>query len=178
MRWFVPLVGLVVVACGSDAQRSMEARPGPLRDEVAAGGVVLTLTAERGTYASDEVIGIEATMASADGQPVVLSGSGHPVGFSVTRLEDGLTSGEPAFTADCQRHEIREPVTHPFAKSGGIEDQGPNAEFHRAYFFGGPELRLPVGTWRIEASTALTIGRDCRGNALGLTPAVEVVVTD
>ena len=176
----MPLVlALGLFGCGTDTDPPVPPPPGSVISEATDEGVTLTLTAERSSYVADEEIVVEATLASAGGNALILFGSGHPVGFSVTRTEDGLTSGHPAFTLDCASHEIgSEPVAYPFTKSGGVEEEGPNAAFHRAYFFGDRALQLPPGTWRIEATTSLTAGSECGGVPLDLATVIEVVVSD
>lgn len=179
MRKFTPLLVALLVGCGTDTEPPAPSPTGPVTSEATDGGVTLTLTAERNSYSADEEIEVGATLASAGEDARILFGSGHPVGFSVTRVEDGLTSGHPAFTLDCASHEIGpEPVAYPFTKSGGVEEEGPNAAFHRAYFFGGRALQLPAGTWRIEATTSLTAGPECGGAPLDLATAIEVFVGD
>ena len=80
-------------------------------------------------------------------------------------------------TSDCAPHLIPAAgsLDVPFAKSGGWSADDPNAAFLRAYF-ADPELRLPPGTWRVEASTAASIGEGCTGAPLKLVAAVDVVV--
>jgi hypothetical protein len=118
---FTPLVVVaLLVGCGTDPEPPAPPPPAPAASKATDEGVTITLTAERSSYAADEEIAVEATLASAGGNALVLFGSGHPVGFSVTRAEDGLTSGHPAFTLDCASHEVGpEPVAYPFTKSGG-----------------------------------------------------------
>ena len=97
----------------------------------------------------------------------------------MTRVEDGLTSGPPAMTSDCVQHVVvpGEPNVVPFSKSGGWGEDDPNAAFLRTYF-SEPELTLPSGTWRIDVSTAATIGDGCIGPQLDLELALIVTVTE
>ena len=82
-------------------------------------------------------------------------------------------------TDDCATHELPAGVTTtvPFAKSGGWSEDDPNAAFLSVYF-ADPELTLPTGTWRIDVTTAGTIGEGCRGEALDLELSLVVTVTD
>lgn len=164
---------------GSDAQ------PGPTTPELAAGtvsghGMTLSVTAEPAVVAAGEPIDVQAVVTNDGAEPIVLSGSGAGfVFFSVTRVEDGLTSGEPVMTSDCAPHVVppREPVTVPFSKSGAWSDEDPNAAFLRTYL-ADPELTLPSGTWQIDISTAATIGEHCVGEPLDLTLSLIVTVTE
>jgi len=183
-----PLVALFVAACsvtptptplGSDAQ------PGPTTPELAAGtvsgqGMTLSVTAEPAVVAAGELIDVQAVVTNDGAEPIVLSGSGSGfVFFSVTRVEDGLSSGEPAMTGDCARHVVNpgEPTVVPFSKSGGFSPDDPDAAFLRTYF-AEPELTLPTGTWRIDVTTAATIGEGCVGEPLDLAISLLVTVTE
>lgn len=179
LRLLVAGLAIVLTACSSS--------PGPtpsVRElssgEVSDSGVTMRVTVEPAVVGTGEPIEVE-TLLEVDGRDALLvtgSGSGI-VGFSVTRIEDGLTSGPPASSGDCARHLLRadEPMVVPFTKSGGWSPDDPNADFLRAYF-AEPELTLPPGTWRIDAAVQATIGEDCTGQPLDLSLGLLVTVTE
>jgi len=147
---------------------------------VSGQGLTLSATAEPAVVAAGQRIDVEAVVTNDGPEPIVMSGSGSGfVFFSVTRLEDGLTSGEPAWTDDCVPHIVNpgEPVVVPFAKSGGWSEEDPNAAFLRTYF-SEPELTLPSGTWRVDMTAAATLGEGCRGEPLDLELSLVVTVTE
>lgn len=160
-------------------------QPGPTAPELASGtvsgrGLTLSVTAQPAVVAAGQPIEVEAVVTNDGPEPIVLSGSGSGfVAFSVTRIEDGLTPGEPVFTSDCVPHvvPVGEPIVVPFAKSGGWSEDDPNAAFLRAYF-ADPDLTLPEGTWEIDVSTAATIGAGCIGQQLDLALSLLVTVTE
>jgi hypothetical protein len=173
---------LIAVASCTSAPSPSEGGPslGAPVAETSADGFTLTLEADEAQVRAGDEIGVTATLGHDRDHDVALSGSGSGiVFFSVTRMEDGLTSGPPGFRLDCARHVLRAgpPRTIPFSKSGGYAPEDPNADFMETYF-SDPVLRLPAGTWRIDAVTHATIGEGCTGEPLQLTASVEVVVTD
>jgi hypothetical protein len=180
MRPLVVLFWAVVAlgGCAGPSDPSEVVDGEPAVAEAEGQGFVLTLRAEDPTVRQGQEIHVAATIASQDGD-AVLTGSGSGiVFFSVTRLEDGLTSGPPGWRLDCREHVVPdEPMEIPFAKSGGIIGNEPHVGFLRSYF-ADPDLTLPAGTWRIDAMTHGSIGRDCAGNPLNLATSVEVSVTD
>ncbi len=173
------LAAVVLAAC------SAAPSPSPTVPDVAAGsesgqGVTLAVTAEPAVASPGQRLDVEAVVTNDGDEPLVLSGSGGGfVFFSVTRVEDGLTSGEPAWTDDCVPHVLAagEPTVVPFAKSGGWSEEDSNADFLRTYF-ANPDLSLPEGTWRIDVATAATIGEGCVGPRLELAVSVVVRVTE
>ena len=179
---------LVLAACSvipTPTPLGSHAQPGPTTPELAAGtvsgqGMTLSVTAEPAVVAAGEPIDVQAVVTNNGADPIVLSGSGAGfVFFSVTRVEDGLTSGEPVMTSDCAPHVVPsgEPVTVPFSKSGAWSDDDPNAAFMRTYL-ADPELTLPSGTWQIDISTSATIGEGCVGPPLDLALSLIVTVTE
>lgn len=176
---FSLLAAVFLAAC------SAAPSPTPTAPDVAAGsasgqGVTLAVTAEPAVASPGQRLDVEAVVTNDGDEPLVLSGSGGGfVFFSVTRVEDGLTSGEPAWTDDCVPHVLaaEEPTVVPFAKSGGWSEEDPNADFLRTYF-ADPDLSLPEGTWRIDVATAATIGEACVGPRLELAVSVVVRVTE
>lgn len=159
--------------------------PGPSNPELAAGtarqgDLALSVTAEPAVVAAGETIGVTATISNEGEDPLVVSGpSSGVVFFSVTRLEDGLSSGPPAIEGDCalQAFAPGQPVGYRFKKSGIFTDDDADADFRRAYFR-DPELRLPSGTWRIDISTAGVVGEECRGDPLAIEISLVVTVTE
>jgi hypothetical protein len=144
------------------------------------GGITLSATAERAVVPAGQPIEVEALLTHDRPEPLIVSGSGSGVVFfSVTRIEDGLTSGPPAMEGDCVPHELPagEPMVVPFAKSGGFSPEDPDAGFLRAYL-ADPELTLPQGTWRIDVSTVGNLGDECTGEPLALELALVVTITE
>ncbi|HSJ00576.1 MAG TPA: hypothetical protein VLA59_09355 [Patescibacteria group bacterium] len=181
-------LAVVVAACSvtpTPTPLGSGLQPGPTAPERAAGtvsghGMTLSAAAEPAVVAAGERIEVEATVTNDGAEPIVLSGSGSGfVFFSVTRVEDGLTSGEPVMTDDCAPHVVNpgEPIAVPFAKSGGWSEDDPNAAFLRTYF-SEPELSLPSGTWRIDVTVHATMGEGCTGPPVDLELALIVTVTE
>ena len=179
---------LILAACSvtpTPTTLGSGAQPGPTTPELAAGsvsghGMTLSATAEPAVVAAGEPIDVQAVVTNDGADPILLSGSGAGfVFFSVTRVEDGLTSGAPVMTSDCAPHVVPpgEPVTVPFSKSGAWSDGDPNADFVRTYL-ADPELTLPSGTWQIDISTAATVGEGCVGEPLDLELSLIVTVTE
>jgi len=147
---------------------------------VSEGGITLTAVAEPVAVASGEIIEVTATLSNDGPEDIEISGSGTGiVFFSVTRLDDGLTSGPPEMTSDCARHLLPagEPTVVPFSKSGGYSPEDPNAAFMDVYL-ADPQLTLPAGTWRIDVAAYGTIGPGCTGAQLDLEIALVVTVSD
>ena len=157
----------------------------PSTPELAAGqvteqGITLAATVDPAVVATGEEINVVAELSHELAEPLVVFGSGGGiVGFSVTRVEDGLSSGPSVSSSDCARHELPpgEPTIVPFAKSGGWSEDDPNAAFLRTYF-SEPELTLPPGTWRIDITTSGILGEGCTGEPFGHELALMVTVTD
>lgn len=173
---------LVAVASCTSAPSPSEGGPslGEPIAETSVGGFTLTLAADEAQVRAGDEIGVTATLGHDRDHDIALSGSGSGiVFFSVTRVEDGLTSGPPVHTDDCARHVLPAgpPLTIEFSKSGGYAAEDPNADFMEIYFR-EPVLTLPAGTWRIDAVTYAWIGEGCTGEPLELAASVEVVVTD
>lgn len=182
------LAAMLLAACSTTPTPTLigpPAEPGPSVPELASGtvnvdGITLTVTAEPAVVAAGDTIDVEAVLSHDRPDALIVSGSGSgPVAFSVTRLEDGLTSGAPAWTSDCARHEIPmgDPMVVPFSKSGGYTPDDPNADFLEVYF-ADPELTLPAGSWRIDVTTHGTLGEGCTGPPLALEVSLVVTVTD
>lgn len=160
--------------------------PGPSVPELASGtvtedGITLSVTAEPAVVAAGDRIEVEAALEHDRPGPLIVSGSGSGiVFFSVTRLEDGLTSGPPGMTLDCARHELPagEPLIVPFSKSGGYNPEDPNAADFLERYFADRALTLPPGAWRIDVTTQGLLGEGCDGPPLQLEVSLVVTVTD
>ncbi len=142
--------------------------------------MTLSVTAEPAVVAAGETIDVEAMVTNDRAEPITVEGPGSGiVFFSVTRLEDGVSSGPPVIEDDCTPHELQpgQPVGFAFKKSGAFTDDDPDAGFRRTYL-ADPELRLPPGTWRIDVSTAGVIGEQCRGEPVALEISLLVRVTE
>lgn len=175
----IPVIAalMLLVACSSPAGPSAGARDGPASGSDSDGTFTLEIRVEDGAVAGEEPIVVEATLGHAGADDIVLAGSGSGVVFfTVTRLEDGLTSGPPAIQGDCAQHVFEAGQTQVvgFSKSGGFSADDPNAAFMRAYL-ADPDLRLPAGTWRIEATTTASVG-ECGGVPVELRAFVDVAV--
>ena len=184
----LPSVALLLAACvvtPTPTPIGPSAVAGPTARELASGivsadGLTLSVTAEPATVPAGQPIQVEAIVTNDGAEPLVLSGSGAGfVFFSVTRMEDGLTSGPPVMTGDSAPHVLQpgEELVVPFSKSGGFSPDDPNADFLSTYF-SQPELTLPSGAWLIDVSTAGTLGEGCTGEALELEISLVVTVTE
>ena len=183
LRSFLVVVAAVVLAACTSAPSPPAVLPST--PELAAGqvteaGITLAATLEPAVVAAGDAINVVAELSHDLPEPLVVSGSGGGiVGFSVTRVEDGLSSGPPVSSSDCARHELPPgvPTVIPFAKSGGWSEDDPNAGFLRTYF-SEPELTLPPGTWRIDITTSGMLGEGCTGEPFSHELALMVTVTD
>jgi hypothetical protein len=154
---------------------------GPSVAETAAGtvsdhGFTLSAVAEPTRLRAGEQILVETSLTNDGARPVTLAGSGTAiVMFTVTRLEDGLTSGPPWVTSDCvpylfgagQRLDV------PFQKLGAVSG---NEELMEAYY-ADPDLTLPAGTWQIDVFTSASFD-DCGGEQLDLSLSLIVNVDE
>lgn len=171
------LAPVVLVAACASASPASEIPP---RAVERGSGLTLVVTAERPVVAAGEEIVVEASLSHDQPEPVTVSGSGTGlVFFSVTRLEDGLSSGPPAMPGDCVPHQLPAGVSthYSFAKSGGWSPDDPNAEFMEIYH-SDPALTLPAGTWRIDVTAVGTLGEGCAGETVDLTASIEIGVTE
>ena len=170
---------VALVACTAEPEPTPVVPPA-VAAEAVLNGLSLSAVAAAGTVVSGEVIEITASLAPIEPEPLELTGAvSGLVGFSVTRLEDGLTTGPPETGLDCKAYVLtqEEPLVVPFAKSGGFSPDDPNADFMEAYF-ADPELILPPGTWRIDVRAVGHLGHECGGDALtDLTISLVVIVT-
>jgi hypothetical protein len=179
MRRAMPGVAILLLAACTSVPPPEPQVPERVDATVSEGGFTLTAVAEPASVAVDEAIEVEANLSHDGGAPIRLFGSSTGIVlFSVTRLEDGLTSGPPGVRADCREQDVPagRGLTVPFQKSGGIPSDDPNAEFLELYF-SQPELRLPAGTWRIDVETIAALDT-CGGRPLELEVPLTVVVGD
>ena len=173
---------LALSACTAAPPRSEvpPSTPELASGEVTESGITLAANVAPSTVAAGDEINVVAEVSHDRPVPLVVSGSGTGiVFFTVTRVEDGLSSGPAVSQGDCATYELPpgEPTVFPFAKSGGWSAGDPNAAFLETYF-SEPELTLPPGTWRIDVTTGAMLGGGCGGQPLGLELALMVTVTD
>lgn len=179
-------VAVVVAACSvipSPTPLGSGLEPGPTAPELASGvatqgDFTLSVVVMPAVAATNQVIEVTGSITNGGPEPLTVSGPGSGVVFfSVTRLEDGVSSGPPVIEGDCTPHEFPtgEPVDFSFKKSGAFTDEDADAGFRRSYF-ADPELRLPPGTWRIDISTAGVVGEQCRGEPLEIELSLVVTV--
>ena len=178
----VAATALALSACraGPSPSEVPPSAPELTAGQVTEGDITLAVTAEPVMVRAGQPIRVEAVLTHDQPEPLVVSGSGSGiVFFSVTRLEDGLTSGPPVMTSDCGRHELPagKPLVVPFFKSGGYSPGDPNAEFMEIYN-ATPDLTLPVGTWQIDVTAHGTLGEGCAGQQLGHAVSLVVTVTE
>lgn len=185
----IALVAVLLVACSAapptPTPLGSGSHPGPTAPELASGtvsgqGMTLSVSAEPAVVAAGQAIEVGAVLTNDGAERMIVGGPGSGiVFFSVTRLEDGLSSGPPVMEDDCTPHEFRpgQPVAFPFKKSGASTDEDRDADFRRSYF-ADPQLRLPPGAWTIDVSTAGVIGDRCRGEPLDLKISLVVTVTE
>lgn len=156
--------------------------PSGVIDSVTAVDFRLTLQSPKERYAAQEPIDVVATLEYLGDEPSI-EVSSHPgmPGFGVEQL-DGPHRADPGYRLSCVRYEFRrgEPVTFPFAKSGGLVPGAADFEFMRDYLNvtddrPDPVLRLPTGTWRIFAIADFAVG-DCGPNHYDLEANITVVV--
>ena len=172
---------LLSLGCAAPEPSPSPADPLPPAEPIEAraggpDGFELVLRSEKQVYAVDEPMTVGATLVyrgPLDSIDLFGSGSG-PLIFSLEQL-DGPIDMQPVLTADCARHTfLRDEVLRkPFAKSGGFSDDEPMAGFWRA-FFADRQLRLPAGTWRINASMSLDAG-ECGGQPVRHGASIVVV---
>ena len=174
------VLSVAVMALATACSEQPAPSGAPVVASTSGHGLTLSIAAEQSAARVGEPIEVAANLRHDAVADVVVSGSGMGVvAFTVTRLEDGLTSGPPVMTGDCALHVVPagSGLGYPFEKSGGWAPDDPNAAFLQAYF-AEPELTLPSGTWRIEARTYGNLGEGCTGELLELSAAVDVVVWD
>lgn len=173
-------VSVVLVAAQAGCWAAPEQSQTDGRGVDTESGFRLTIAVERPELTVTDEILVEATFGHDQPNAVEIHGSGSGiVGFSVTRLEDGLGTGGPVTHMDCVTYHIPAgpPARYPFTKSGGWGENDPNAAFMEL-FFADPQLHLPAGTWRIDAVAEFSIGSDCTAHPTSLRASVEVTVTD
>lgn len=183
-RGTVVALGLVLASCAvqppapTAPSPAAESSPNLVSETVTEGGFTLAATADPASAVAGAPIDVNAVLTHDRAGPLIVFGSGSGiVFFSVTREEDGLSSGPALMTGDCSRHELAAETVVPFFPSGGYSRGDPNAEFMEAYQQ-APELTLPAGTWRIDVATSGSLGEGCTGPRLDLQVSLTVVVTE
>jgi hypothetical protein len=148
----------------------------PVTDQDADEQFKLTIQADQDRYRAGQLITVHATLTylGPDQQAVAVGSGSGVVGFSLERQVPPVRI-DAAGTTDCKPYRFTraQPVNLPFVKSGGFGED-PLADFYRAYF-ASPELRLPAGSWTIEAGASFFIGA-CGGAGHRLNASVTVVV--
>lgn len=149
----------------------------PVTDQDADEQFKLTIQVDQDRYRAGQLITAHATLTylGPDQQAVAVGSGSGLVGFSLERQEPPVRI-DAAGTTDCKPYRFTrgQPVNLPFVKSGGFGGEDPLADFYRAYF-ASPELRLPAGSWTIEAGASFFIGA-CGGADHRLNASVTVVV--
>lgn len=181
----VATVGACAAEQPSPTAIGSDVGPGPTDPELTSGvasqgDLSLSVAAMPAVAATGQPIMVTSSITNGGRQPLTVSGpSSGVVFFSVTRLQDGLSSGPPVVEGDCAPHEFPpgQPVIFPFKKSGAFTDDEADADFRRSYF-ADPALRLPSGTWRIDVSTAGVVGEQCRGEPFEIELSLVVIVTE
>ncbi len=136
----------------------------------------LDIRADRGPYAADEPIEIEAALTYNGEERTTVTSSGDGlVRFGIEQLDGPVDTG-PSHDESCVRHEYRPgDVEHvEFQKSGGYSNDDPMADFWRE-FFADPELRLPAGEYRITVWAEYG-GVDCGTWTVTLEGSIDIVV--
>ena len=187
----VAVVVLAMAAWGGligrfGASSSPDAAP---RSVVSDGMFELALSASRSRYGPSEPIVVSATLRYLGGDAALtifhgLGADDGPVTFAVdepVRLSDGgLVRISGLFRDACRSSVIRpgSTLSVPFAKSGGnvVGSPSPGSDVLAA-FFKDPGLRLPAGTWHLEALANLSLG-GCGGERHQLRTSITVTVDD
>jgi hypothetical protein len=123
---------------------------GPVVDVAQDDAFRLELSVPRRTYRPNEAIDPAATVTFLGPAAETVIRGWSIVPFEIEEV-DGPRTFYPALPASCGTSTMRRdtPLTFPFVKYGLVD--GP---FGRAWY-ADPVLRLPVGTWRIRAYTAM-----------------------
>lgn len=151
--------------------------PGPVSDTASKDGFVLELTVTQSSYAPNAPIDAHATLTYTGSQPISrVWGGGTLVLFSLVDV-DGTRDVPGAMNLPCIPYPITpgKPQTFPFTKSGGYSPSDPNAEFIQAYL-NDPQLRLPSGTWELEAHASFNTGDTCSADPISLSATVRITV--
>jgi photosystem II stability/assembly factor-like uncharacterized protein len=172
---------LVVLVAGLAwvAGRPPAASPGSSVVDVSTDGdFQLTIRAERSTYAVDAPITVGASLVYRGSQPsITVFGGGSLVLFGVEQLDGAHHVVEPVSDAGCRQRTLErdQPVDVAFSKSGAVSDADPDASF-KASYLADPLLRLPAGTWRINAEASFDEA-SCGGPAHHFRASVIVTVS-
>jgi hypothetical protein len=157
-------VSVAVAACqaGAPSVASGRAVDGPFTVEISSA---------KSRYAAGEPIQVSATLTYTGPAPsVTISHALQTIGFGV----DGLLNGNvrPIWALSCGSTELQrgEPLTVPFAKTGGTMTPDPSFDA----FMSDRLLRLPPGVWHVYAEAAFSEGR-C--GQPGRDTRAEIVIT-
>ena len=120
---------------------------GPTVGHATDGAFALAIAASSSTYTAGEAIPVTASLTYTGTGTVRISHALQPIAFGV----DGFLDGDvhPIFAFKCASSELHagQPLTVPFAKTGGTVT--PNPSFDA--FMSDPLLRLPAGVWHVYA---------------------------
>ena len=139
---------------------------------------LLTLELPSATWKADQPITGKATLALAQGSGMDLGGSGGGLLYFEYASVDGAHLVGGAMTADCRAYRLEPggPMTAPLSHSGGFYPEQPDFEFIRA-FLTAPDVRLPVGDWKITAVASFVEGQGCSGASRTIRATVTIHVT-
>ena len=179
-----PTVGVApdasAVAIGSPEPASSSAvNGGPVTDTDEDTRFRLELTADHATYGEGDVIAARATVTFLGPEAEAIgSHAMTPIVFAVTEVGgEGRTTGIGPMRMPCLStiYPRDEPVAYPWDKGGswsGAPD--PFRDFYRS----GPDLRLPVGEWKLTTHWGVTEDgcSEDEGPSHALTSAVIITV--
>ena len=171
----------VLVGCATKpSQAPASTAPGPaLRGEATDPEFRLVISTPKATWAAGETIQVEAALSYVGGaaQATIAGSGGGVIGFSVEEVNGTRRMG-PVSDDTCRPFTIGpgQPMTAPYAKSGGFTAEDPNAAFYRQ-FFADPLFRLPEGAWRVTVHASFSTGADCGGGRqVDLAATVQITV--
>jgi len=153
-----------------------DALTGPSATAVLA-GFALELRASDAAYEEDQPIQLAARLQfRGPGDATTIYGLGAGlITFDIEQL-DGTIRLPAEWPSECGEYRVERgrPYDGPFAKSGSFDDDSLDAPFYKA-FFNDPQLRLPVGKWRVTARVDGSQVR-CGGKGIGLEATIIVKV--
>jgi hypothetical protein len=144
-----------------------------------AGEYELGISAGSATYSTEEAIDVEATLTYTGEAADSPSLWGNTLVYFRVEQVDGDLQLWPVLLDSCERFEPLQqdrPMRVPFWKGGFAvpDSDDPDADFLSSYY-AQPELRLPVGTWRITAVGSFGVG-DCGTGSIDMSTSIIVRV--
>jgi hypothetical protein len=143
-------------------------------DADTAGPYTLTLSADQAVYHASDAITVTGSFVYAGSDPIAVQAF-VPWDFSIAEPVHGMTISE-YLSAECS-HAVLQPgeqMEHAFIKGGGVHASDPQASFKLGYLT-DPTLRLPPGTWHIQAISSLTEGT-CGDKTVSLSTEIVIQV--